>query len=69
MLIYFKGIGKLNLFKNKSSHTMCATKCSVIASLTYKNIPVSILMMKHNLKDWLLIANEESRFELFCTET
>ena len=65
MLIYFKGIGKLNLFKN----TMCVTKCSVIPSLTYKNIPVSILMMKHNLKDWLLIANEESRFELFCTKT
>ena len=69
MLIYFKGIGKLNLFKNKSSAAhQCATKCSVIPSVTYKNIPVLILMMKHILKDWLLIANEGFRFVLFCTE-
>lgn len=55
----------MNLFKNKSSpRTMYATKCSMIPSLTYKNIPLSILMMKCNL----LIAYEGSRFELFCTE-
>ena len=60
----FQIIGKLNF----PLHTMYATKCSMIPSLTYKNIPLSILMMKYNLKDWLLIAHEGSRSELFCTE-